>query len=290
MPRAIATTTRITRAATRQAVRSRASRTTRQRWGAGATRSSGWTRIGTADSWSRPTSCARCSTSTARHERSPWPCGCSLRTRAARLRRREMLTNGASVIGQMLKVLIEPARRATDLDEHGDGRSDRRGRSRRRRASLHETAPRSTSRRARASCSRRAASVATRTCVAGTAATSPTRRSGRSRTRATPVKCCRRRCGWARRPTYWMRPGGSHRFSSPTPAPVPSARGGSDRGPSTSTGPASGSATSRTPMSRSARRCTPTRRCRAGRSSTRAMSAGTCRARTRSRSAPSPRR
>ena len=51
--------------------------------------------------------------------------------------------------------------------------------------------------------------------------------------------------------------------------------GGSAPAPSTSTGPASGSATSRTPTSRSARRCTPTRRCRAGRSSTRATSAGT---------------
>ena len=32
---------------------------------------------GTTDSWSRPTSCARCSTSTARRARSPSPCACS---------------------------------------------------------------------------------------------------------------------------------------------------------------------------------------------------------------------
>ena len=38
------------------------------------------------------------------------------RTRAARLRRREILTNGASLIGQMLKVLIDLARRAADVD------------------------------------------------------------------------------------------------------------------------------------------------------------------------------
>ena len=48
------------------------------------------------------------------------------------------------------------------------------------------------------------------------------------------------------------------------PPPGRSARDGSARGPSTSTRPAGDSATSRTPTSRWARRCTPTRRCRAG--------------------------
>ena len=44
---------------------------------AGVTRfSRPWPRTN-ADSWSRPTSCARCSTSTGRRERSPWRCGCS---------------------------------------------------------------------------------------------------------------------------------------------------------------------------------------------------------------------
>ena len=47
-------------------------------------------------------------------------------------------------------------------------------------------------------------------------------------------------------------------------AAVHSAAAGSGPGQSTSTAPAGGSATSRTPTSRSARRCTPTRRCRVG--------------------------
>ena len=49
---------------------------------------------------------------------------------------------------------------------------------------------------------------------------------------------------------------------------------------SSSTRPVNGSATSRTPMSKWARRCTPTRRCPAGSSSTRAIAASTRRRRT----------
>ena len=57
-----------------------------------------------------------------------------LRTNVAKLRRRDLMTNGASFIGQILKVLIDLSGRAAGLDERRDGRSHRRGRPRRRRA------------------------------------------------------------------------------------------------------------------------------------------------------------
>ena len=76
VPRAGATTTRITRAATLPVAPSRESRSTPPRSATGATRSSRrWPR--TTDSSSRPTSCARCSTSTGHRALSPWRCGCS---------------------------------------------------------------------------------------------------------------------------------------------------------------------------------------------------------------------
>ena len=57
-----------------------------------------------------------------------------LRTNIAKLRRRDLMTNGASLIGQMLKVLIDLGGRAAGVDQRRDGRSHRRGRPRRRRA------------------------------------------------------------------------------------------------------------------------------------------------------------
>ena len=50
-----------------------------------------------------------------------------LRTKAAQIRRREILTNGASMIGQILKVLIDINRRAASLDQRRDGGPHRRG-------------------------------------------------------------------------------------------------------------------------------------------------------------------
>ena len=98
-----ATTTRITRAATQRGVRSRASRTTRQLWGTGATRSRAMDK-----NWNRgfvvKTNELR---SVQYFNRSPRAFAVAmrvfLRTRVARLRRREILTNGASIIGQILK-------------------------------------------------------------------------------------------------------------------------------------------------------------------------------------------
>ena len=63
--------------------------------------------------------------------------------------------------------------------------------------------------RARAFCSPREVSAATPICAAATAATSPTRASGRSPTPATPAKSCRRRWSSARKPTcldeaWWL--------------------------------------------------------------------------------------
>src|ERR1700738_595594 len=52
-----------------------------------------------------------------------------LRTAAARIRRREILTNGASLVGQMLKALIDlgGGERPASLDERRDGGPHRRG-------------------------------------------------------------------------------------------------------------------------------------------------------------------
>ena len=211
-----------------------------------------------------------------------------LRTNIAKLRRRDLMTNGASFIGQILKVLIDLNGRAARLDECGDGRPHRRRRPRRRRARHSQTAPRSTSRRARASCSRRVASVATLICAVATAATSPMRHMvDRQRGRHRRSAADGDGPGREDRPTGrgLVAPNGFHCRPS---APRRSARSDSDQAPSTSTGPASGSATSRTPTSRSARRCTPPRPCRAGRSSTRVMSADMSPAQTRSRSARIP--
>ena len=203
-----------------------------------------------------------------------------LRTNAAKLRRRETADQRCVAHRPDAQGPDRPARRAAGVDERRDGRSHRRGRPRRRCARHRRRHPLNV--QARKGVLLAAGGFATtRICAAGTAATSPTTASGRSRTPATPAKCCRRRWTWAPRPTCWTRPGGCQWFSLPTPAPRRSAPDGSGRARSTSTGPAGGSATSRTPTSRSARRCTPTRPCRAGRSSTRATSAGMCRAPTR---------
>ncbi len=51
-----------------------------------------------------------------------------LRTNIAKLRRRDLMTNGASFIGQMLKVLIDLRGRAAGLDERRDGGPHRRRR------------------------------------------------------------------------------------------------------------------------------------------------------------------
>ena len=87
-----------------------------------------------------------------------------LRTWAARLRGRDMLTNGASIIGQMLKVLIDRTasrrcgrtRRWTISSSRTAGSSAH---------GLPETARRSTSRRVRASCSLPEASATTPPCA-----------------------------------------------------------------------------------------------------------------------------
>ena len=196
---------------------------------------------------------------------------CSCAPVAARLRRtRDPHQRGVFfTIGQMLKVLI-------DL---GDGFSRRSG-----------STPRWTTSSSRTAASSARASSATArfaehrgaqgspveqggrlrpqrwTCAAATAATSPTRRSGPSPTRATPARFSRRRCAWARRPTSSTKPGGCLRFSSRTAVPRPRRWVPEDSGPgpSTSTRLAAGSATSPTPTSRSGRQCTPTRRSRAG--------------------------
>lgn len=111
-----------------------------------------------------------------------------LRTAAARARRRQILTNGASLIGQMLKALMDLS------DGHPRcGPTPRWPTSSSRTAGWWArascvTARRCTSRRARESCWPRADSATTRRCAAATAATSPTRGSGRSPTPGTPVR------------------------------------------------------------------------------------------------------
>ncbi len=54
-----------------------------------------------------------------------------LRTRTARLRRRDVLTNGASIIGQILKSMIDQRGEPPIWTNTADGRSHCRGRSRR---------------------------------------------------------------------------------------------------------------------------------------------------------------
>jgi len=200
-----------------------------------------------------------------------------LRTWAARIRRREVLTNGASLIAQMLKALI-------DLGDGGppvwtnaamedliveDGRVVG-ARIKRDGATLFIEA-------------RKGVLLA-----AGGFGHNADMRRRYSGDQPNEGKWSIANAGdtgevLARKPTSWTRLGGCHRFSSPTAETPPSrsARGGSDREQSTSTRPAGGFATSRTPTSRSARRCTPTRRCRAGWFSTRVTSAGMFRAPTR---------
>ena len=162
-----------------------------------------------------------------------------LRTYAARLRRQALLTNGASLIAQMLHDRARP--RDPDLDRGAARGAHRRGRPRRRRP--HRPRRRSGARSgpARACCWPPAASPTTPRCASSSAATSRTGPAGRSRTRATPARCIPRRCASAQRPTSWTRPGGSPRPGRAGSASRPSTRPASARARSTSTRPASAS-------------------------------------------------
>ena len=128
-------------------------------------------------------------------------------------------------------------RRAADLDERRDGRSHRRGRPCRRRARLprrhlaeHRGAQGSPAGRGRLQPQRgHAPPVQRRPAQRGAVVDRQRRRHRRGAADGD--------ARWARRPTCWTRPGGCHRFSSPTAAPPPrhSARAGSGPVPSTST-------------------------------------------------------
>jgi 3-oxosteroid 1-dehydrogenase len=115
------------------------------------------------------------------------------RTWAARIRRREMLTNGASLIAQMLKALIGLADGEPPLWTNAamedliveDGRVVG-VRVKRDGSTLSIEARRGV-------LLRPVASATTPTCAAATAGINPTRANGRSRMRATPVRCCKRR-------------------------------------------------------------------------------------------------
>ena len=115
--RAGATTTRITRAATKPAARSRAFPSTPPSWAAGATKSS----RSMAKNYGGFVVKTNELRSVQYFNRSPRAFAVATRVFAAHqrrrgLRRREILTNGASLIGQMLKVLIDLRRPAADVD------------------------------------------------------------------------------------------------------------------------------------------------------------------------------
>ncbi|OOK73390.1 3-oxosteroid 1-dehydrogenase [Mycobacterium kansasii] len=213
-----------------------------------------------------------------------------LRTRAARMRGRQILTNGASLVGQMLEVLLDLSDGRPPLWTNAamedlvveDGRVVGHASS--------TTVFLCASRRAKEFCWPPVVLATTPRCDGDTVASSPTMASGRSPMPATPARCCRPPCGCARKPTCSTRHGGFLRCSFPTAVRRRHrwARDGNDREPSTSTPAAADSATSRTPTSKSARPCTPPRRYRAGWSSTTATSADTSRAPSRSTGACHP--
>ena len=137
-----------------------------------------------------------------------------LRTRAARLRRREILTNGASFIGQILKVLIDahgepPVWTNAAMDDLivEDGRV----------VGARVTRDGST------------LNVEARKGVLLAAggfghnadmrrqysADQPNEAKWSIANAGTPARCCRRRCASAPRPTCWTRPGGCPWLSSP---------------------------------------------------------------------------
>ena len=233
------------------------------------------------DSWSRPTSCSDpCCTSTGHRAPSRSRMRVILRTKIAKIRRRDLMTNGASLIGQMLKVLIDaggepPVWMNTAMEDLivADGRVVG-ARINRDGTSLNIQA-------------RKGVLLA-----AGGFARNADMRRRYSGDQPNEGKWSIANAGDTGEVLQTaMRLGAKTDLLDEAwwypmvfiadPRAAHSARGVSGPAPSTSTGPASGSATSRTPMSRSARRCTPTRPCRAGRSSTRATSADTCRAPTR---------
>ena len=204
-----------------------------------------------------------------------------LRTKAGTLRRQELLTNGASLMGQMLKALIDlagapPVWTNTAMDDLvvEDGRVCRRPGDERRRAGPHRGSEGSAARGGRLRAQRRDATQVQRESAERGAVVD--RERGRHRRSARDGDAAGRQDRPARRGVVASvdrvarsRP----RRSSPR---------GNVRARSSSTRPGNGSATSRTPMSRWARRCTRTRRCPAGSSSTRAIAASTRRRRTRS--------
>ena len=108
-----------------------------------------------------------------------------LRTYAARLRRQDLLTNGASLIAQVLRIALDrdiPIWTEAPLEELivEDGRvvGVR---------TVRDGAPVLGAGPPRGAAGRRAASRTTATCASSTAAISPIRPSGRSPTRATPA-------------------------------------------------------------------------------------------------------
>ena len=121
-----------------------------------------------------------------------------LRTVAAKARRQALLTNGASLIGQMLAVALDreiPVWTEAPLDDLivEDGRVVGGAHGARRRAGARAGPAGRPDRRRRLR-------PQPRDAPAATGATSPTRASGRCPTPATPARPSPPRCGWAPRP------------------------------------------------------------------------------------------
>ena len=129
-----------------------------------------------------------------------------------RIRGARLLTNGASLIGQMLKALIDLARRAAGVDERRDGRPHRRRRPGGRRARLRETAHRCTSRHARECCSRPVASRHNAEMRRKYSGNQPNEAQWSIANAGDTGEVLRRRCGWAPRPTCSTRHGGCRRL------------------------------------------------------------------------------